>query len=231
MDTKNFEERLKKYRNDFAPVVPFQKGDRLLLLDFTENNTELTEEILKDTQLFTNYLTQKLNEDGALYGIGGYNEHRTIYSRSPVFDGINTEDRRVHLGVDIWGKPHTKVMAPMDGIVHSFAFNNAYGDYGGTIILSHILDGESFYTIYGHLSLNSIKNIQEGDAIMKGDVIGEFGTPFDNGHWPPHLHFQIIKNLEGMKGDYPGVCSLEERERYLENCPDANLILGLEEEV
>ncbi len=231
MDTKNFEERLRQYKNEFAPVVPLQKGDTLLLLDFTENNTELTEEILNDTQLFSNYVNQKLIEAGAIYGIGGYNEHRTIYSRSPVFDSINTEDRRVHLGIDIWGAPHTKVMAPLDGIVHSFAFNNAYGDYGGTIILSHNLDGESFHTIYGHLSLNSIKNVQEGEVFLKGDVLGEFGTPFDNGHWPPHLHFQIIRDMEGMKGDYPGVCALSEREKYLANCPDADLILGLEERV
>ena len=215
----------------FCPVVPFEADDRLLLLDFTGKNTELTPELLSDTTLFTAFVNKKLNEAGARYGIGGYNEHRTVYSRSPVFDtGEDDEPRRLHLGTDIWGKPYTRVMAPLDGIVHSFAFNNAYGDYGTTIILTHQLEGNVFHTLYGHLSLNSIKNVQEGETIKKGDVFAEFGIPVENGHWPPHLHFQIIYDMEGKKGDYPGVCRFSEKERYLENCPDPALLLKFDEE-
>ncbi|HYK55591.1 MAG TPA: peptidoglycan DD-metalloendopeptidase family protein [Flavisolibacter sp.] len=228
MATNIFEERLKQYKSSFYPVVPFQKGDQFLLLDFAGNNTELTDEILKDTSLFTRYINSRLEAVGAVYGIGGYNEHRTIYSRSQVFDANKGEEpRRLHLGIDIWGKPYTKVVAPLDGIVHSFAFNNAFGDYGATIILSHQIDGLPFYTLYGHLSLNSLKNLYEGQNIKGGDVFAEFGIPFENGQWPPHLHFQIILDMEGRKGDYPGVCKFSEREKYLANCPDPDLILGM----
>jgi murein DD-endopeptidase MepM/ murein hydrolase activator NlpD len=225
MTAKIFEERLKQYNGSFCPVVPYEKGDKLLLLDFTDKNAELTDEILTNTRLFTQYINAKLQASGAKYGIGGYNEHRTIYSRSTVFDG--QEPRRLHLGMDIWGKPYTKVMAPLDGIVHSFAFNNQYGDYGATIILSHQLDGLTFYTLYGHLSLNSLKNLYEGQNIKKGDVFTEFGIPFENGQWPPHLHFQVILDRQGMKGDYPGVCAYSQREKYLDNCPDPGLISGM----
>jgi len=228
MTAKNFEERLTACGGMFHPIVPSEKGDKFLLLDFTDKNTELTAEILNDTNLFIHYINSKLQAAGAKYGIGGYDEHRTIYSRSKVFDPKQgQEERRLHLGIDIWGKPYTKVMAPLDGIVHSFAFNNAYGDYGATIILTHNLEGTVFHTLYGHLSLNSLKNLQEGQNIRKGDVFTEFGIPFENGQWPPHLHFQIILDMQGMKGDYPGVCAYFEREKYLANCPDADLILGL----
>jgi peptidoglycan LD-endopeptidase LytH len=228
MTANIFEERLKQYSGEFHPVVPFEKEDKLLLLDFTDKNTELTQEILKDTQLFTQYINSKLRTAEAKYGIGGYDENRTVYSRSKVFDAKDgQDDRRLHLGTDIWGKPYTKVMAPMDGIVHSFAFNNAFGDYGATIILTHNLDGMTFYTLYGHLSLNSLKNLQEGQNIKRGDAFTEFGIPFENGQWPPHLHFQIILDMQGMKGDYPGVCAYSERERYLSNCPNPDLLLGM----
>lgn len=228
MVTKNFDEWLKAHRSAFAPVVPFDKENKLLLMDFTVANTELTDEILASTDLFIQYINRRLEGAGATYGIGGYNEHRTVYSRSKVFDAPSGgEPRRLHLGTDIWGKPYTKVMAPLDGLVHSFAFNNAYGDYGATIILTHQLENVIFHTLYGHLSLNSLKNLQEGDVVRKGDVFCEFGIPFENGQWPPHLHFQIIKDLQGWKGDYPGVCAFSERELYLANCPDADLILGM----
>ncbi|MGN6165234.1 MAG: peptidoglycan DD-metalloendopeptidase family protein [Flavisolibacter sp.] len=228
MTAKFFEERLSGSSSTFHPAVPYEKADKFLLMDFTDQNIELTDEILKDTNLFTRYIHTKLETAGAKYGIGGYNEHRTIYSRSKVFDSTQgQEERRLHLGIDIWGKPYTKVMAPLNGIVHSFAFNNAFGDYGATIILTHNLEGMVFHTLYGHLSLNSIKNIQEGNAVKKGDVFAEFGIPFENGQWPPHLHFQVVLDMQGMKGDYPGVCAYSERESYLANCPDPDLILGM----
>lgn len=228
MPAKNIEQLLKNYVNEFHKVVPFEKGDKLLLLDFTEANKELNPEILENTNLFINYINSKIEGAGAKYGIGGYGEHRTIYSMSRVFDSPNgTEPRRLHLGIDIWGKPYTKIFAPLDGIVHSFAFNNAFGDYGATIILTHNLQGQTFHSLYGHLSLNSIKNIQEGDRIKKGDVFTEFGIPFENGQWPPHLHFQLIIDMEEKKADYPGVCKFSEREKYLSNCPDPDLILQM----
>lgn len=224
----NIEERLKKLSNAFHPVVPYNKEDKMVLMDFTDSNWELTDDILNDINLFIRHINSTLYTAHARYGIGGYNEHRTIYSRSRVFDAKDgTEPRRLHLGIDIWGRPYTKVMTPLDGIVHSFAFNNALGDYGATIILTHRLEDFTFHTLYGHLSLNSIRNIQEGDSVRKGDVIAEFGIPVENGHWPPHLHFQIIINMEGMKGDYPGVCKYSEREKYLANCPDPDLILNM----
>lgn len=222
-------EMLKKYQKDFQPVVAFDpEKDNLLLLDFTEANTSLTAAIVEDTQLFSNYIQQQLTNAGSLYGIGGYDEHRTVYSRSRVFDAPDGEEpRRLHLGVDIWGTAHTAIFAPLDGIIHSFAFNDHYGDYGATIILQHQLDGFLFHTLYGHLSLQDLTGITEGKPIRAGERIAHFGEPKENGHWPPHLHFQLVIDMEGKRGDYPGVCQFSKRAQYLANCPDPDLILGM----
>lgn len=221
---------LLKNQQQFCPVVLFDTiNDRLLPLDLTADNKELTNDILIDTKIFSAWVDGKLKNANARYGIGGYAEHRTVYNSSKVFDAAlpGDEPRRLHLGIDIWGKPHTAVMAPLNGIIHSFAFNNRFGDYGATIILSHLLEGISFYTLYGHLSLSSIKNMREGDRIEKGDVFAEFGIPAENGSWPPHLHFQIIENIGDWSGDYPGVCKFSEKEKWLANCPDPDYILQL----
>lgn len=203
---------------DFHPVVPFDPSkEKLVLLDFTANNR--VDDIAA-------YVNQMLQSAGAKFGIGGYNENREVYSRSKLFDG-EAEPRRIHLGIDIWGKPYTRVMSPMDGIIHSFAFNNNFGDYGATLIVTHNLEGFTFHTLYGHLSLNSLKNLREGGNVRKGDVIAEFGIPIENGHWPPHLHFQLIIDMGNWKGDYPGVCAMSEREKYLQNSPDADLVLRM----
>jgi peptidoglycan LD-endopeptidase LytH len=221
---------LQARQQEFHPVVPFNAGtDKLVAFDLTARNTELTDTVLSDIHLFTGWVNEKIKQAGARYGIGGYAEHRTVYRASKVFDatGPGEEPRRLHLGTDIWGKPGTAVMAPLDGIVHSFAFNDQPGDYGATIILSHAIDGIHFYTLYGHLSLDSIRNIQEGDRVENGEIIAAFGIPSENGQWPPHLHFQLILDMGERSGDYPGVCRFSEKEKWLANSPDPDIILQL----
>jgi peptidoglycan LD-endopeptidase LytH len=111
--------------------------------------------------------------------------------------------------------------------VHSFAFNDHFGDYGATIILSHSLDGVAFYTLYGHLALADLEHLREGAYIVGGTTLGHFGEPHENGHWPPHLHFQVVEHIGLYRGDYPGVCRYSEKDQYLANCPDPDLLLGM----
>lgn len=222
--------QLKPGKTIFHPIVDFIPGiDKLTRLDFTAANTLLSPDFFNSTSKFTSYINQQLQQAGAKYGIGGYGEHRTIYLRSDMFGSAKDkeEPRRLHLGIDIWGRPNVAVKSPLDGLVHSFAYNDNFGDYGGTIILTHLVNGISFHTLYGHLSLNSIKNISVGDRISKGDIFCDFGIPSENGSWPPHLHFQLILDIGNYNGDYPGVCKFSEREKYLANSPDPDIILQL----
>jgi murein DD-endopeptidase MepM/ murein hydrolase activator NlpD len=216
---------LEAFPGDIGKIVDFDsKVDQLLSFDFTANNRELTPEILADTILFSRWVVQELTKKNARYGIGGYNEHRTIYGRSTHFD-LNEEPRRLHLGVDIWGPAETPIYNFYDAKVHSFKFNDNFGDYGATIILQYEIGNVSFFALYGHLSLASLDGLYGGKSIPKGTNFATFGIPEENGHWPPHLHFQLIFDLHGMKGDYPGVCQFSKREAYLLNCPDPNPIL------
>lgn len=217
---------LEKNRQQFHSVVDFNKAtDKLLSLDFTAANKELTTELIADTAIFSQYINNKLAAANATHGIGGYNEDRVLYQRSKHFDGA--APRTVHLGIDIWAAADTKVYVPVGGTVHSFAFNNNFSDYGATIILQHQLDTIVFFTLYGHLSLRDITPLQKGKYISRGEVLAHFGPPAENGDWPPHLHFQIIDDIRLNEGDYPGVCTKSEREKYLSNCPDPDLVLNM----
>lgn len=222
-------EKLKEWllntQNKISSVVDFDPAaDHLYPFDFTAANLELTDDILRDTSVFSDWVTKKLQDKAARYGIGGYGEHRTIYSRSVHFDTAE-EPRRLHLGVDIWGPAGTPVYNFYDAVVHSFKNNNHFGDYGATIILKYELDGLILYALYGHLSLASIEGLQTGQFIAGGSRFTAFGIPAENGNWPPHLHFQLMFDLQGKEGDYPGVCQFSNRTVYLNNCPDPGLIL------
>ena len=212
----------------FHPVVEVDKdNDRIVSIDLTSSNTSLNSDVVGDIAKFEAFVNEFLSLNGAKFAVGGYLEYRDLYSRSDVFSASsNDEERRLHLGIDIWGPSGTAVYAPVDGKVHSFAMNDVKGDYGATIILQHEIQGHCFHTLYGHLSASDL-DIKLGQQIEKGSLLAHFGTHEENGYWPPHLHFQVIVDMENKQGDYPGVCSLKNKSYYANNCPDPNLILQL----
>ncbi|MDP2161000.1 MAG: peptidoglycan DD-metalloendopeptidase family protein [Flavobacterium sp.] len=225
MNAPVLNELLKKHSTEFASVVPFDKQKhKVNSFDFTASNQDLAKIDLTDTPAFSAYVSDVLQQNDALYGIGGYLEHRVLYSRSAHFDA-QEEPRRLHLGVDIWGEAQTPVFSPLPGQVHSFAFNDNFGDYGHTIILEHKLEDFIFYTLYGHLSKESIQGLNQGLRIQKGQVFAYFGNAEDNGSWPPHLHFQVMTDMLGKQGDFPGVAKFSERAYWASICADANLML------
>lgn len=173
----------------------------------------------------TAYINNYLQAHDARVAYGGYLEERNLYKGGDNF--IGEEQRTIHLGIDLWCDAGTKVLAVLDGEIHSFQNNNNQGDYGPTIILKHSFSGAEFYSLYGHLSLDSLHNCEIGERVAQGEVIGILGSPEINGGYAPHLHFQIIKDLHGNIGDYHGVCNKENLSFYKKNCPDPNLLLKL----
>jgi murein DD-endopeptidase MepM/ murein hydrolase activator NlpD len=217
---------LKHHPEFVSPLVDFDsQTNKLFPFDFSSSNLELSPQTIADTPSFSSWISQKLKENNCRYGIGGYNEHRTLYARSELFDN-SEEPRRLHLGVDIWAEAGTPVYAPLSGQIHSFRYNDAFGDYGATMILKHDLDGLVIYSLYGHLSLSSIEGLQKGALIKQGQKIAEFGIFSENGNWPPHLHFQLIFDMQDYDGDYPGVCRYSEKLNFLRNCPDPAILLN-----
>ncbi|MES2517596.1 MAG: peptidoglycan DD-metalloendopeptidase family protein [Bacteroidota bacterium] len=216
-------EILKKHQ--FNPIVPFDlQKDNVYQIDLTEHNAELHEIDLTNTAVFNEYIFRKIKEENAVCAIGGYLENRYIYRRSEHFQQTK-EPRSIHLGVDIWAEAGTPVFAPMLAKVHSFANNDNFGDYGPTIILEHILEGTHFYTLYGHLNLECLTGLYEGKIVETGEKIAEFGNFPINGNWPPHLHFQVITDMLGQKGDFPGVCEPSKQQEFAKICLNANLLL------
>lgn len=200
--------------------------DQYCLLNLSTSNPVLQNIDITNPIGCQKYINSVLEMNGDQVAYGGYLEKRGIYKDKANFSNKGTL-RTIHLGVDFWAKAGTKVIVPLEGKVHSFQNNTALGDYGPTIILQHELNGFTFHTLYGHLSLNSIATISLGQKFERGDVLGELGTPDINVNYAPHLHFQIIIDMEGRKGDYPGVCTEKTLEFYSKNCPDPNFLLQI----
>ncbi len=200
---------------------------KYIALDLSINNQDLDAHKTGNPVDFEKYINAYLKTNNAQVAFGGYIEGRTLYQRSPIFKNDQISERNIHIGLDLWIKAGTAVLAALDGKIHSFKNNIGLGDYGPTIILEHEIENQKFYTLYGHLSLESIEGINVGDFFKKGEYLANIGDSEVNGDYAPHLHFQIIKNIENYWGDYPGVCNTKDVNFYIENCPDPNLLLKI----
>ena len=218
---------LRRHQADFGPVLPVDfNGPGVARLDFTAHNPAVAQADLRDTAAFERLVHELLAARHATVGVGGYLEDRVIYRRSPHFGaGQAPEARSLHLGVDVWLPAGTPVLAPLPAEIHSLADNDHFGDYGPTVILRHELEGTPFFSLYGHLSRREWQALRVGQRLKKEQAFATVGPYPENGDWPPHLHFQLMADLQGRVGDFPGVAPLSERAQWAALCPDPNLIL------
>ncbi len=169
----------------------------------------------------------ELAANGAAIGIGRYGEARLVYT-SPHFTAAHGERRSIHLGVDLFMPAGTPVCAPLAGTVHSFADNDVALDYGPTVILSHEpKPGLRFYTLYGHLSRASLNKLHIGQPIGAGQVFAWLGDAEENGGWVPHLHLQLITDMLGIEGNYPGVALPSQRAVWEALSPNPSELAGV----
>jgi 4-aminobutyrate aminotransferase-like enzyme/Ser/Thr protein kinase RdoA (MazF antagonist) len=185
-----------------------------------------------DEPSLTERLFAAMADDGVKVAVGGYDEPRLVYVASAFSLGPRPTDehRTIHIGLDLFAEAGTVVLAPLDGTVHAFADNAFPQDYGPVIILRHETDGgDEFFTLFGHLSRESLAELRVGDRVRAGAPIATLGAPDVNGGWTPHLHMQVMLDLLGLGTDFPGVATPSRRRAWIALCPDPNLLVRVPE--
>ena len=88
-----------------------------------------------------------------------------------------------HYGVDIAKSGSVPIVAAADGVVNR-SYNSS--SYGNTVMISHSINGQTYTTLYAHLSSRTVGNMQ---VVSKGQVIGYMGNTGDS--FGQHLHFEL----------------------------------------
>ena len=216
---------------DVSEMFPTGPGNGLHHLDLSVSSLWMGHEFeFNDLDLFQ-YKIDKLQSTVPEKVIaGGYLEPRPIYTSSS-YDKIGNsgrESRTIHLGVDFWLPAGTPVHALFDGEVVTAVDDAGFKEYGGLVILKHQIDDLEFFTLYGHNTVESALKHNIGDKISKGDKIAELGDSPENGHWAPHLHFQIMLSMLDYTIDFPGVGYFNQIGIWQDLCPDPNLLFKSE---
>lgn len=155
------------------------------------------------------------------WAIGKYNEKRTRMYTAVQYEG----KRNIHMGIDIWTNEGSPVFSFYEGVLAYKANHAQKGNYGPTLVTRHELGDITLFALFGHLSESSLKNLEIGQSIEKGQKIAELGDENVNGGWAPHLHFQLsVKDPGGA--DMPGVVADDFHEQALKLYPDPRIVLG-----
>ncbi|MDJ0333516.1 M23 family metallopeptidase [Planococcus sp. S3-L1] len=104
--------------------------------------------------------------------------HTSGFGGRDIGDGAET-----HLGYDIANETGTPIVAAATGYV---SYSGVMGGYGKVVILTHSIEGQTYATVYGHMSS---MNVSTGQAVSQGEKIGGMGsTGRSTG---THVHFEV----------------------------------------
>lgn len=169
-----------------------------------------------------------LDEQGATIGVGGYDEARLLYHWPN--EPTSTEPRTIHVGLDLSLAAGSALYAPLDGVVHGFENATGYHDYGPLIVLRHETSHDPpilFFTCYGHLSVDSLDGLADGQRIAKGQEFARIGRTPTNGNWWEHVHVQLVTDMLDVPCNVDGAVRASQRRVWQRVFLDPNLLLGI----
>ena len=206
----------------------FKKTDLDKLVEKLQNG-ETMEELIQDLKYYNyyyeaysailsnfigTYSIETHNENGETtftqkYGVKAFLPIAKNYSFSHYDDFGKSRSygfQRTHLGNDLMGSIGTPIIAVESGIIEHLGWNQ----YGGWRIGIRSFDSKRYY-YYAHLRKDHpyVENLQEGDTIKAGDVIGYLGmTGYSikenvNNINVPHLHFGMQLIFDESQVDSP----------------------------
>ena len=220
---------LEQNAHDFSAIVkPSVAKPKVAVFDFSASSPEAAQWAALDATAAEALIAARIREQNADYGIGLYGEDRAIYQGDAYETATAGERRSVHLGVDIFAPALEPVHAPFAGKV-AFLHDDAVAfGFGPTVLLEHVTDaGDIFWTLYGHLSRETMAKLTVGQPIATGESFASLGATQENGNWAPHLHFQLVTDHLGLEGRMFGVGVRDQWQVWREVSPDPSVVLGL----
>jgi len=161
-------------------------------------------------QRFSSSLRRKINELGdkvvqnipipVLLGVAPHH----IY---PDFGDPRSGGRK-HEGQDILAPRGAPVVTPTDAVV----LRTGEGESSGNYVYTANPGGETF----AYMHLDEIAEIDSGDELKRGDLLGYVGNTGNAAGGPAHLHFEI--RINGQTDPYPRLKStftISEKMEYL----------------
>ena len=180
-----------------------------------------------DVEALSGLIDEQMARAGTGFAFGRYGEPRGLYNNENFIDTDAGEARTIHLGIDVFCAAGTAVHAPLAGEVET-----RRTERHGTWLWPD--DGSApqrrpagvFHLVRDTSAKTPSSGVADGQSIAAGEQIASVGAPPGNGNWPPHLHMQLILDLAGLGGDFPGVAAPSRQDYWCALSPSPAVVLS-----
>jgi murein DD-endopeptidase MepM/ murein hydrolase activator NlpD len=131
---------------------------------------------------------EELDDRGLAVPVEGVQRNALVDTFEDARDG-----NRKHEAIDILAPRGTPVLAVEDGTIARLFTSKA-----GGLTIYQFDPAERFIYYYAHLDRYA-ENLNQGDRVRKGQVIGYVGTTGNAPKDTPHLHFAIFRMTDEKK--------------------------------
>lgn len=173
--------------SDVLSIVGYVHLDYNKYVDYYKKNCVTTVKTVPDNIDNTISTTSKVINTGGSGELAYPTTQKTISAGFPYYSSGS-----YHSGVDFAVSTGTNVCAAESGtVVVSKDLKNpdgSYRSYGRYIVIRHDkkLNNQTAYTLYAH---NSERKVNEGDKVVKGQIIAKSGSTGNS--TGPHCHFEV----------------------------------------
>ena len=169
-----------------APAPEAPAGDIRLPPPLPEEPEEETEPVVMPEVTIPVDDTPVVAEEPHVVVLPIQGEVLTAFSVDQLLYNETLDDWRTHDGVDIAAAEGDAVLAACAGTVSSITDDPLMGT---TVVLEH---DNGYQTTYANLQAKP--NVEAGDPVSAGQIIGAVGTTAAAESGQPHLHFAVTKD-------------------------------------
>lgn len=158
------------------------------------------ETVTRTEDFSTISLSDLAAEEGIAYSSSLYTNNPDAAIQWPFVVGVamsstyGMRNGRMHEGIDLVPGAGAPIQSIADGTVR--IATEAGGNYGVTVYIDHVIDGQVITSHYSHMQYGSLR-VKTGDKVKVGDIVGKVGNTGRS--YGAHLHFELI--LNGAKID------------------------------
>jgi murein DD-endopeptidase MepM/ murein hydrolase activator NlpD len=191
------------------------------------NNSPVYENVdIRDQIQLQEYADQLMRENKTNWAVSDFGENREFMFTELGHDQMVSQQRFMHLGLDIWVPVNTPIYAPLTGEVVLSEYESGEGNYGGLVIMKHKFNDLVIYAVYGHLAKDQLPAVNT--VIATGEKIGLIGEMDSNGGYFYHTHLQVLTEAGYQNGfAHKGYSTPEQFQNHQEFCLDPRFLFKL----
>ena len=177
-------------KNQISPIFEKQLVGNGVFISLANDSQVYKRIDIKNQVQLQEYADELMSQNQTNWAISEFGENRKFMFTQLGHHQMVQQNRFIHLGLDIWVPVNTIVHAPLAGKIVISEYESGEGNYGGLVVIEHIIQDQKIYSVYGHLNKDHLP--KAGTNLNAGQQFAKIGEMNSNGGYFYHIHLQVL---------------------------------------